>query len=43
VPDDASLEAFGVNLMDASRRKAAAQAGVRQGRAEAPRLRDFWR
>jgi NTE family protein len=42
VPDDASLEAFGINLMDASRREAAAHAGVRQGRAEAPRLRSLW-
>ncbi len=42
VPDAASLEAFGPNLLDPSRRGEVAQAGLRQGRAEAARLREFW-
>ena len=42
-PDDASLDAFGINLMDRSRRPAAAKAGLSQGRADAARLRSFWR
>jgi len=42
VPDGASLEAFGPNLLDASRRAAAAEAGLRQGRAEAARVRAAW-
>jgi NTE family protein len=41
-PDEPSVEAFGPNLLDASRRRMAAEAGERQGRAEAGRLRDFW-
>jgi NTE family protein len=42
VPDDESLNAFGPNLMDWSRRQGGAQAGLRQGRAEASRLAQFW-
>lgn len=42
VPDDASRQAFGPNLLDPSRRKEIAEAGVRQGRAEAERVRAFW-
>jgi NTE family protein len=41
-PDAASLDAFGMNLMDRSRRPAAAKAGLSQGRADAARLRSFW-
>jgi NTE family protein len=41
-PDDASLDAFGMNLMDRSQRPAAAKAGLSQGRADAARLRPFW-
>ncbi len=33
IPDENSLESFGMNLMDSSRRKDAANAGIRQGRA----------
>jgi NTE family protein len=43
MPDAASLDAFGVNLMDRGRRPAAAKAGLGQGRADAARLRSFWR
>jgi NTE family protein len=42
VPDEASMEAMGPNLMDPSRRGVVAREGVRQGRVEAARLRDFW-
>ncbi|HWZ42265.1 MAG TPA: patatin-like phospholipase family protein [Candidatus Saccharimonadales bacterium] len=42
MPDEASLDAFGINLMDRSRRPAAAKAGLSQGRADAARLRSFW-
>jgi NTE family protein len=42
MPDAASLEAFGMNLMDRSSRPAAAKAGLSQGRADAARLRSFW-
>lgn len=42
MPDAASLDAFGMNLMDRSRRPAAAKAGLSQGRADAARLRSFW-
>jgi NTE family protein len=38
-PDEASLDAFGLNLMDFRRRRGAAEAGYRQGKAEAVRLR----
>jgi NTE family protein len=42
VPDAKCLEAFGNNLMDASRRGAVALAGEVQGRAEATRIKPFW-
>lgn len=42
MPDAASLDAFGLNLMDRRRRPAAAKAGLSQGRADAARLRSFW-
>lgn len=42
VPDEASSEAFGVNLMDPSRRPASAEAGLEQGRREAGRIREGW-
>jgi NTE family protein len=42
LPDDASAEAFGLNLMDASRRPAAARAGLAQGEAMAQSLRKVW-
>ena len=41
-PDAASLEVFGPNLMDASRQAAALEAGVKQGHAEAVRIRSVW-
>jgi NTE family protein len=41
-PDDASRAAMGTNLMDFKRRGEIADAGVRQGRLEAARLRGFW-
>jgi NTE family protein len=41
-PDAASLEAFGLNLMDASRQIPAMEAGVKQGHAEAVRIRSVW-
>jgi NTE family protein len=43
VPDSDSREAFGDNMMDLSRRPAAARAGHHQGRALAGRLTEFWR
>ena len=42
VPDEESSAAFGMNLMDASRRRPSAQAGLRQGHAEAARLLKVW-
>jgi NTE family protein len=42
-PDRASLDAFGVNLMDPSTRPPAARAGYDQGRALAEQLTEFWR
>ena len=42
VPNANCLEAFGNNLMDASRRGDVALAGVVQGRAEAARIAAFW-
>ncbi len=42
VPDAESLDAFGPNLMDGTRRKAVAEAGLRQGRLAAQRLGTFW-
>lgn len=41
-PDDASLEAFGENLMDARRRPAAVRAGLAQGAALAADLAPHW-
>ena len=43
VPDADSLEAFGDNLMDPTRRPLAARAGYDQGRALARQLTEFWR
>ncbi len=40
--DDAGARAMGGNLMDPSAGRAAADEGVRQGEAEAPRLAEFW-
>ncbi|WP_366451316.1 patatin-like phospholipase family protein [Cellulomonas sp.] len=42
-PDDASLTAFGTNMMDLSTRLPAARAGDDQGRALAEQLAEFWR
>jgi NTE family protein len=42
-PNAESRAAFGSNLMDFGRRGPCAEAGARQGRLEAARLRDFWR
>ena len=42
LPDPDSLEAFGTNLMDVSRRPGAARAGHRQGRAVGERLSELW-
>ncbi len=41
-PDDASRQAFGLNLMDFTRRAGAAEAGLAQGRAEAGKLGGRW-
>jgi NTE family protein len=41
-PNEASVAAFGPNLMDMRRRPGAAQAGVIQGRADAKTLRSAW-
>jgi len=41
-PDAGSLDAFGMNLMDASRQVPAMEAGYKQGRAEAVRIRSAW-
>jgi NTE family protein len=41
-PDEASVQAFGPNLMDASHRPAAARAGLAQGEALAGELRKAW-
>ncbi len=41
-PDDTSLEAFGGNPMDFSRRPAAARAGLAQGLAYAADLKPYW-
>jgi NTE family protein len=43
LPDSESLEAFGDNMMDLSRRPPAARAGYDQGRALAGQLAEFWR
>ena len=42
LPDDASVAAFGLNLMDGRVRPSAAKAGIEQGRALAPALKDVW-
>lgn len=42
IPDAASLESFGPNLMDASRRADAAKAGLEQGRSDAAKLVSAW-
>jgi NTE family protein len=42
VPDDASIEAFGPNLMDFRRRADAARAGLAQGEAHAADLKELW-
>lgn len=42
MPDSASLDVFGMNLMDRSRRSGAAKAGLQQGRGDAAKLRSFW-
>ena len=41
-PDDASVEAFGPNLMDFRRRAGAARAGLAQGEAYAADLKELW-
>jgi NTE family protein len=43
LPDAASLEAFGGNMMNLATRPAAARAGFEQARALAPALAPFWR
>ena len=42
LPDAAALEAFGPNLMDSAFRAPAAEAGLRQGREAARRVREAW-
>jgi NTE family protein len=42
LPDAQAQEAFGPNLMDPSRRAAAAEAGLRQGTEAAARLASLW-
>ncbi|MFZ0981549.1 MAG: patatin-like phospholipase family protein [Candidatus Acidiferrales bacterium] len=42
IPDAASLEAFGPNMMDFGRRPGAARAGLAQGRSVAAKLRSAW-
>ncbi len=42
LPDGPSIDAFDVNMMDLSRRPAAAQAGYNQGMARAKQLTEFW-
>jgi NTE family protein len=41
-PDAPSLEAMGINRMDATRRKVTAEAGARQGKELAARVADIW-
>ena len=43
LPDEESVGAMGTNLMDFNRRGEIADAGLRQGKLEAARLREFWR
>jgi NTE family protein len=42
IQDEVSCAAFGMNLMDASRRQSSAQAGLEQGRHEAARVAALW-
>ncbi len=42
LPDDASVAAFGLNLMDGRKRPGAAKAGIEQGKALAPALKGVW-
>lgn len=42
IPDANSLDAFGENMMELSRRPLAAEAGYRQGQGVAGRLAGFW-
>ena len=42
LPDAASLDAFGSNMMDLSTRPPAARAGYDQGKALAGQLSEFW-
>jgi len=42
LPDRASLDAFGSDLMDPSTRRPAARAGYEQGRLLAEQVSDFW-
>lgn len=42
VPDEASAQSFGLNLMDFSRRESVVEAGALQGLLEAERLRAFF-
>ncbi len=41
-PDEGAREAFGLNMMDARRNQPAAENGVRQGQAEAARIKKIW-
>jgi NTE family protein len=41
-PNDASVEAFGGNLMNPRNRPASCKAGMEQGRAAAAALKGFW-
>jgi len=41
-PNDEFAQKLGVNVMDFTRRREAAEIGLRQGRMEADRLRSFW-
>ena len=43
LPDEESIGAMGTNLMDFNRRGEIADAGLRQGKLEADRLREFWK
>jgi NTE family protein len=42
LPDQETLDVFGVNLMDTTRRINAAQTGVRQGAIAAETVRSMW-
>lgn len=42
VPDDETVAAMGINLMSFATRGAVVEAGIRQGKLEAERLREFW-